>query len=305
MRIAAIVAILVASTVLLSGCAKKAAEDDHSYVCKNATSTVTIDLEKYPEHHNATFNPASKCPGVKSSASNTTSLAPNKLPILKMKITDGTNVTNVTMLNGNLTFDATGSTDPDGTVTGIAVTVKDSNQTRTAALFDPVKKTFKPAHFKFDRPGVVNVTVAMVDDRAGFTINQTHVYVDQTTVLDPKTVNGFEPGGDSTTCSGPFNALVDTNFANEYDFTLVAGATFVEATATNGKITICAPGPGPSSAPGTPRSPEGSPSTTTDKGADLTPAKGVLSYFVEAYSTSPNQSIGVTVTVHYEPDTRS
>src|ERR1041385_8369195 len=90
MRFAAFVAVLVVSAFLVSGCSKKKEDDDHLYVCKSSTSTVTIDLEKYPEHHNATFNPATKCPGYKGtgSASNSTSLAPNVPPVLKLKIVD-------------------------------------------------------------------------------------------------------------------------------------------------------------------------------------------------------------------------
>src|ERR1051326_6714623 len=153
MRSAVFVAILVASAALLAGCSgkKEDANTSHLFLCKSSTSTVTLDLTKYPGYQNSTFNAASHCPGAHSSSNTTTSQAPNVLPVLVLAIKDaGGNKTNVTMLDGNLTFDATGSHDPDGQVTGIAVTVQDSNQTRTASLFDPVKKTFKAASFRFD-----------------------------------------------------------------------------------------------------------------------------------------------------------
>jgi hypothetical protein len=309
MRFAAFVAVLVVSAVLVSGCSKKKEDDDHLYVCKSSTSTVTIDLEKYPEHHNATFNPATKCPGYKGtgSASNSTSLAPNVPPVLKLKIVDaGGNATNVTMLNGNLTFDATGSKDPDGQVTGIAVTVQDSNQTRTGALFDPVKKTFKTATFKFDRAGIVNVTVAMVDDRAGFTVNKTHVYVDQTVTTGQKTLTGTSPAvGTPTDCEGPAkNTLIDPAFSTDGAFPVVAGATWIEAKATpNGKLAICAPtGSGEDGKPGSAISDAGA-EVRTAKGAAIPTPAGIKTYYVEIYSTSANQAVGAVVTVHYEPDT--
>lgn len=310
MRSAALVAILVASAALLAGCSSKSNDATHVFVCKNSTSTVTIDLTKFPGYQNSTFSAASHCPGAAHSATNTTSQAPNVLPILQLAIKDkGGNKTNVTMLDGNLTFDATGSHDPDGTVTGIAVTVQDSNQTRTAALFDPVKKAFKTATFKFDRPGVVNVTVAMVDDRAGFTINQTHVYVDQTQVFPPFGLTFPDPADKPTDCQGPSSKnagspLGDSQFSYEFLFNVVAGATKVDATATvsSARIAICTPHPA-GGGPGTPVSAEATGSVSTDPGVALPPPKGVSDYFVETFlgNSDPHESVGMTVVVHYEP----
>jgi hypothetical protein len=299
MRSAAIVAILVTSAALMAGCSGKGKEDDHSYTCPNGT---TIDLEKYPDHHNSTFSAASHCPhSGTTSHSNSTSLPPNQLPMLHLKISDGGNVTNVTMLNGNLTFDAAGSMDPDGSVTGIAVTIQDSNTTRTAALFDPAKKTFKTATFKFDRPGVVNVTVAMVDDRAGFTVNQTHVYVDQLQTGAGQTVQlpGGSPTGDECNIN---NAIVGAQFYKEYSFNLVNGATLIEAIATGTSegapagdisLTICSPEHVALGEPGNP---------TVTTGGPFPAPTGIASYYVGiTISGGATTNVVPTVLVHYEP----
>lgn len=300
MRSAVLVALLVTSAAMLAGCSKKD-DDDHSYSCPNGT---TIDLEKYPDHHNATFNAASHCPGYTTSKSNSTSLPPNQLPILKLKVTDGKNETKIALLNGNLTFDAAGSSDPDGSVTGIAVTIQDSNTTRTAALFDPAKKTFKTATFRFDRPGVVNVTVAMVDDRAGFTVNQTHVYVDQVFLPPAQSLQAPNPDpiGATTPACGGFNPLIDAQYYKPFDFPVVAGATWVEATATSeALLTICSPDDAA-------LSPEKVNPVQTTPATPLPPPAGIDSYYVSAYlDTGPNAQVSVqpTITIHYEPDTRS
>jgi hypothetical protein len=307
MRSAVLVAILVTSAALLAGCSGKKEDDDHAFTCPNGT---TLDLEKFPDHHNATFNPVSHCPHASTSASNSTSLAPNQLPILKLKVTDGKNETPVTMLNGNLTFDASGSSDPDGQVTGIAVTVQDSNTTRTAALFDPAKKTFKPATFKFDRPGVVNVTVAMVDDRAGFTVNQTHVYVNHLQMKEGAVIHlpsnggaapaGMDPCKGATGDAGSEGAIVDANYFKSIDFDLFAGATRVDVTADAGEaahLTIC--NPAKDTALGS-----GDGTATTDPGVALPPPTGIASYSVGVYSNDePEMSTAMTVLVHYEPQT--
>jgi len=306
MRSAAFVAILVATAALLAGCSSSKKDTELLYTCP-ATGTVTAHVTISGSAHpsvNTTAGLAKFCPGARS-ATNSTSLAPNILPVLTLVIRDqGGNKTNVTMLDGNLTFDATGSHDPDGQVTGIAVTVQDSNQTRTAALFDPVKKAFKPATFKFDRPGKVNVTVAMVDDRAGFTINQTHVYVDQSQDLGS---HNFQAGDLSKAgndgCAG-FDKIPGQTATNEllsYQFSIasVPGLTQIVASWTgDADGIICDPS-------GNPVSPGGaSPQTTT--GA-LPPPQGINGYTLVVYSTGgptpPATANTVTASsvVHYEP----
>jgi hypothetical protein len=300
MRSSVFVAFLVTSAALLAGCSGNGDDDhrEHTYTCPNGT---TIDLTKFPDHDNATFNPASKCPRGTTTATNTTSLPPNRLPDLVLKITDGSNETQVTMLGGNLTFDASGSSDPDGQITGIAVTVQDSNNTRTATLYDAGRKQFQPATFRFDRPGVVNVTVAMVDDRAGFTINQTNVYVDHLQTPTPATIALPDPGA-MEACGGT-DDLVEAPFYKEFGFTLSPGATWIEASATpeTAILTICAP-KAEGADTSTAISESGNP-VVSNEGVALPPAPGITSYYIGATIApgEPQQEVAVTVIVHYGP----
>lgn len=304
MRSAVFVAILVSTSALLAGCSDKKDDHEDSYTCPNGT---VLDLEDFPEHHNSTFNPLSKCPKTSGSGtgSGSASQAPNQLPVLKLNVTDmGGNVTNVTVLDGNLTFDATGSSDPDGQITGIAVSVTDSNTTRTASLFDAVTKTFKNATFNFDRPGIVNVTVAMVDDRAGFTVNQTKVYVNHPQVL-PTQMIGLPGGGEFAVCTGSGEALLDEFYRKEFSFTVGAGATLATATATPAStlITICTPDADPltNGCQCEMASPTAPGETTTN--IPLVTPVGVGSYKVWATLPAgvPNVTVAMTVLVHYEP----
>lgn len=285
---------MLSIAVLLAGCAGGNGDhEDETYTCPNGT---VLNLEDFPEHHNATFNPASKCPGGGSgSATTTTTQAPNIPPVLVVKTFDSMgNETKVTLLGGNLTFSAEGSTDPDGQISGIAVTVTDSNTTRTASLYDAVSGQFKSATFMFDRPGVVNVTVAMVDDRAGFTINQTNVYVNHMQTLGPDQY--ILAGGNNiptnSACNGG-DPLVNAQYYKSKDFTVHAGVTYIEATASGGRITICDPADTPVSNSGT--------SVVTNEGEELPAPQGIESYSVSVFSTAPYSTISIEVLVHYEP----
>src|SRR5688572_529771 len=119
------VAILLSTAVLLAGCSG-GGEDDLHYTCPGGAE---VHGEDHPDA-NTTTDLAKFCPGstTSGSRSNTTSQAPNVLPTLLLTITDDNGTeTPVTLKGGNLTFDAAGSTDSDGSIAGIAVTVTDSN----------------------------------------------------------------------------------------------------------------------------------------------------------------------------------
>ncbi|HUR24426.1 MAG TPA: hypothetical protein VM327_00235 [Candidatus Thermoplasmatota archaeon] len=303
MRSVVPVAILVLTSILMAGCAKDGGEEHLHYVCANGTE---VHEDAHPEANATKAEDLAKfCPksSTSGSKSNTTSQAPNVMPTLVLNITDdGGNVTPVTMLDGNLTFSAVGSKDADGTIAGIAVTVTDSNTTRTATLYDAAKKEFKDATFKFDRPGVVNVTVAMVDDRAGFSVNQTHVYVDHLQVLAPSKIQVPFGGGDSDICKGGPHALVEASWWKSYSFVVAGNASWIEATATAGEIAICSAAPQGereqlSDTTGT--------EVSTPPGTPLPPPVGINSYQIGAFGDEPSQEVGATVLVHYEPDTRA
>lgn len=302
MRSVVPVAILVLSSLLLAGCSGGDGDEELHYVCANGTE---IHADDHPEANATKAEDLAKfCPksSTSGSQSNTTSQAPNVPPVLVLNITDfGGNATNVVMLDGNLTFSAVGSSDSDGTIAGIAVTVTDSNTTRTATLYDAGKKEFKSATFTFDRPGVVNVTVAMVDDRAGFTVNQTHVYVNHEQVVGGANIHGPTPLP-VTECDGS-DPLLFSAFFKEYSFTVVANASFIEAVATDGSITICGPHPAEGE-PGEVLSNTGT-EVITNPGVALPVPVGVQSYYLGATAGAPNTAVTATVIVHYEPDTRA
>jgi hypothetical protein len=305
MRVAVSVAILVSASFLLAGCSKSGEGDELHYQCPGG---VEIHQDDHPSA-NTTTDLAKFCPrsSTSGSKSNSTTSAPNKLPTLVLKITDMDGAESpVTLLDGNLTFDATGSTDSDGSIAGIAVTVTDSNTTRTGTLYDAAKKQFNKVTFRFDRAGVVNVTVAMVDDRAGFTVNQTHVYVNTEQHVGVSTVN-FPMGNQLPTgadeCDGG-DPLVDAQYFTPVSFDVSAGATRIDATSVSpdAVLTICKP---EGESAHTPVSPQATHEVTTDPGVELPAPIGIAHYQVGVYNggTSPQMPNAMVVVVHYEPQT--
>lgn len=309
-------ALLVAALVFvaaLAGCSGKKgdAEDFLTHTCTDGKVISEEDYEGVLAD-NATDSDVINFLKTKCKASgtgtktNSTSLAPNKLPILVLNVTDfAGNATKVTMLNGNLTFSAAGSSDPDGHVTAIAISVTDSNTTRTKALYDGAKKQFTPAMFSFDRPGIVNVTVAMVDDRAGFNNSVFQVYVNHPQVLvgGVLAVPGHQAPAGAHACQGASSTplggsgpIVHAQYYTEKSFTVVAGASFVEADPdASTRITICDPA-------GTAISPEKSADPVqTNPDVVLTPPPSTDNYYIGFYGTTANANVGALVVVHYEP----
>jgi hypothetical protein len=301
MRSAVSVAILVSASFLLAGCSGDKGKEDFHYVCANG-------LEIHGDDHptaNSTADLAKYCPKSSTSGSktNTTSQAPNVLPTLVLTVTDDNGTpTPVTLLDGNLTFSAVGSTDSDGSIAGIAVTVTDSNTTRTATLYDAAKKEFKDATFSFDRAGPVNVTVAMVDDRAGFVVNQTKVYVNQLVTKSGGAIqlpSGGQalPGMDA--CEGGDN-LVEAPYFKTVSIDVVPGATRIDVTAGSGGddalMTICA-------ADFTRLSDEKvAGMVSTLPGVVIPTPSGTTFNFVGVYSdTAQGMDTDVSILVHYEP----
>lgn len=306
--------LLVAAIVLiaaLAGCSgKKGGHDELHYTCPDGTVIHGDDYEGVLENITTDFL-KTKCPkaGGVGSKTNTTNSAPNVLPVLKLNITDaGGNATNVTLKDGNLTFDATGSFDPDGVLSAIAISVKDSNQTRTKPLYDLASKKFSPATFKFDRVGPVNVSIAMVDDRAGFNTTTLQVFVNEMQHLggDDIVGGGGSGGPAADACkgasgvSGPLGGTIfDSYYFKAPGFNVVAGAQFIEAIpGSNNLVTICDPAGNAISSPV--RSDAPVTSTNTEP---LAPPPATDSYYIGIYAKpSPGQvETSVDVIIHYEP----
>ena len=297
--------VFVATVVLvaaLAGCSGKKDDKDFHVDCPDGTELHSEDFTDV----NTTADLLKKCSGSSSSgsrSSTSTATGPNVLPVLTLTVTDdGGNATNVTMVNGNLTFSAAGSKDPDGNITGIAVSVKDSNTTRTGTLFDAATKTFKSATFKFDRQGVVNVTIAMVDDRAGFNVSTSKVYVNSLQVLTPGTIQVPIAASESDPCDPTVgDDLLNANMYKRPTFQVAPNASFVTAKLTGGagEIGVCSP----------PDTPDGYGTLISNTGTDvITNADHVfvmppatLNYGVGVFGSSPNTTPIIEVVVHYEP----
>lgn len=309
MRVALLVASLIAVSTV-AGCFGGGGDDDHDHLTYTCTGGKVIDAEDYADHENLTLDDLmAKCPGSTTTRTTTTSTpsAPNVLPTVSLKVMDdGGNETLVTLVDGNLTFDASNSTDSDGNITGVAVSVTDANQTRTASLFDPVSKTFKTATFKFDRPGVVNVTLAVVDDRAGFVTNVSNVYVNEmvntpaNAIQSPQAdLAGNSPMHDPCTgAEGPLGSshtIADANYYQTVTIPVQANATFIVATSTEDVVmTICSPD-------GTPVSPELVDGTVTSDQPLPLPADATKNYQLAFYATLVPATTAAVVVVHYEP----
>lgn len=231
---------------------------------------------------------------------------PNVPPTVALVVfDDGGNETRAVMLGGNLTFDASGSMDSDGAIDQAAVTVTDSNQTRTATLFSNGK--FTPATFNFDRPGVVNVTLSVIDD-AGEIVN----LLTQVFVSHPQFGKSHQfktpapPTLEADSCDGtgadPYSSLGDSTYYKQFKFDVLEGATYVVAKVAGGSaaIAIC--------------DPEGN--AISDVGTEVTTLDGTnftqsIAYFVSAVSgtwvpvdTSPsaedlNNAVIIDIIVYY------
>jgi hypothetical protein len=312
-------ALLVAAVVFvaaLAGCSGKKGDDDHdhlTYTCSNGKVISEEDYEDVLENVTVDFL-KTKCPknggtGTGNTTGGTT-LAPNKLPVLMMNVTDfGGNATMVTLLNGNLTFSAAGSSDPDGMITAIAISVTDSNTTRTKSLYNAATKSFTPANFKFDRAGRVNVSVQMVDDRAGFNGSVFQVYVNQQQTLGNSQLSG-PPGGPADSevtdpCRGAqggdlgaSGAIIDGAYFKLATINTAQAPSFIEAVpGEDTLVTICDPDGNAISSP----TKSSDPVITNNEEPLPMPASGIKNYGVGLYAGSAQVTVTVLVTVHYEP----
>jgi hypothetical protein len=267
-----------------------------------------LQLEDIPGHDNDTFNPADFCPDGPGGGPDDNE-TPNLPPQFNLTVTnaeDGTE-TNVVMLDGSFTFMANGSVDPDGTIEGAAVTVVDSNTTRTKPLWEngvPV-----PATFKMDRTGVVNVTASMVDNFGNFTFVEMQVYVntDQTGSQTPHAFHPTHDSCDPDVAGGGSGTGAITNamsFAPQFD--VEWGAQWIEVTlnvAARGQVMaiLCSPTGTELGSQLTP-TPGANPTTTpfeSNPDADLSEVSG--GYYILIVNRTPETATTAHVIVHYDP----
>ncbi|MFO1534327.1 MAG: hypothetical protein ABR586_01545 [Thermoplasmatota archaeon] len=279
MRGLALVALLLVGALALSGCSSKSDSSSSTSSSKSGTRTGT---------------------GGTGVQTNTTTQAPNVPPIVKLASTDtnGT-ATNVTMVGGSLTFSAVGSSDPDGDgLSAVAIVAQDANRTFPPGVLFAAGK-YTSVTYKFDRPGVVNVTVSGIDVRGDLTTLKSQVYVDETFSVLSKTLEAPAPTSSATDCKGPTgNAITDAFVYDLKPFSVQKGVQSIVATHASGKGTFAICGPD-----GTAVSGEGSDDTPAETTAALAAPTGLQTYNVGFMvdASAPHSAVGVTVVVHYEP----
>lgn len=241
------------------------------------------------------------CGPCKPVCSSTSSRPPNDPPVLVVTLS-----ANVTFLGGNITVDANGTTDPDDGLAQIAVGVTTANGTMDPQ-FLYFAGSFRTARFNLTHAGPGNVTVVAQDRRGDTTIQTLPLFVNSRQTVSNVgpmrlAVPSLAPTDETspTKCTGPTGqnaADGETSFAGT--FHVAARATHVVATVTGGSamIALCSP-------EGVAISGAATDSVTSTKGTAFSAQAGTSAYYVQAYSTAPNQAAGavtIDVVVHYEP----
>ncbi|HUR26241.1 MAG TPA: hypothetical protein VM327_09545 [Candidatus Thermoplasmatota archaeon] len=287
MRGLTLVALLMVGALVLSGCSSKSDSTTSASGSKTGTGT---------KGTNGTV------------VTNTTTQAPNVPPLVVVHSTNATGVpTNVTFVNGALTFSAAGSSDPDGDgLSAVAIVAQDSNRTYPPGVLFAAGK-FTSVTYKFDRPGVVNVTVSGIDVRGDLTTVKVQVFVDEKITVTSQSINVLSTGGipsAATDCVGPGSSspagsggsVLDATSFDHQPFNVAKGAQYIVAThvSGDGKFAICGPD-------GKAASKEGDKSTPAEADGPLATPKGLESYQMGFVANGPGEKVVVTVIVHYEP----
>jgi hypothetical protein len=188
----------------------------------------------------------------------------------------------------------------------VHVTATDSNGTTQVGILY-ADGAFTPVSFKFTHAGPVNVTAIAVDSHSAIAVNMTKAYVDQvTTIPSPAAMNLAIPTAQTQvkpdSCKTPSGQAaasgLDAQMSYKATFPVLAGAKYVVVAVTgSANVAICDPA-------GVAISAAGTKTVTSNKNTVFTVPTATAPYYVEVYSTAPNQAAGVVkvdVTVHYEP----
>lgn len=286
-------ALVALMSVSLSGClgfGDDADEDDHG------------DDHDHCDPSDAANYTAEECPGHQPPADQNETPepeVPNQLPdaVLNMTGPDGPlNGTSYVLPGANVTFSAAASSDPDGQVALVGLTVTDANGTRTAQLFQD--GAFVDATFSFTSVGPVNVTVRVLDDEGEGVIRVASFAVNDL-ITKTESFSAAAPTGSADACEAPSGTppLVTNNFAARSTFSVQRGAQWIEAAVTGGsaQIAICSP-------EGEAMSGAGTEVETEDDGNSTLPVNA--QYYVMVLSKgATGGEVTIDVLVHYEPKT--
>lgn len=294
MRAMLVLSLCVLLSAVLAGCS---GSSDTSSTPATSTHPVTT-----PPHPTGTGLPPSN------------STVPNKPPVAVLKVTNGSNATRVVMAGGKLTFDGSGSSDPDGKLVNAAIQVVQANQTLSTG---PVQSLYEsgawtPATFNLTFAGPALVIFNVLDDQGAVTTNVSKVYVDKAgalfnhsfsvdaqvgTLNTPSTCKGASGNSAAGGTLGGSNQLVDQQYFITDSVTIPANVTYVtgQVAAGSADIVFC-------NAASEALSNDGSTFTTT-AGKAIPPGS---SYFIGIYSTGPtppasSNAVSVGYTLHFEP----
>lgn len=228
------------------------------------------------------------CPDVQTQTANLPPVA-----ALVMTADDGAvqNGTTYIVAGQNVTFSAAGSSD-DGSVQLAALTVRDSNGTRTVQLYDG---GFQDATLAFPHEGPANVTLRVLDDDGEVDLVETMLYVNRVHSLSIA-VDAFMPaGGDAGACDFPSDPpLLWQRAMSHARFVVNSGAQWLSAEMTggSGEFALC----DPDSEPLTEAS-----STTAETERGAGPMRSSPQYSLFGVATGSGGPLTFDVMVHYEP----
>lgn len=227
---------------------------------------------------------------------------PNQLPNATLTMTDDTgrvlDASTFILAGSNITFSALGSSDPDGTIAAVGLSIKDGSGERTAQLF--ANGTFVNVTLAFDAAGPVNVTVSVLDNAGEGVIRTARTAVNEI-LLDTLTFEGPAPSGSADACEAPgassgVPGLVTNNYALKSLFSVPVQSQWISAKITDGsgEIAICSPGD-----PGTALSEAGTDVATADEANATLEVSGQYYIMVLSKSNSGGE-VAIETMVHFE-----
>jgi len=221
---------------------------------------------------------------------------PNVAPVAALLMTadDGTvqNGTTYIRTGQNVTFSAAGSSD-DGAIQLAALTVRDSNGTRTVQLYDG---GFQDVTLPFAHEGPVNVTLRVLDDAGEVDLVESMLYVNRLHSLTIAVDAALPAGHSADACDFPDDtaSVVWQPFMDRTKFIVNSGARWISAEMTggSGEYALCDPGHAALTE-------ASSGAVETERtGAPLVPSP---QYAVFGVSTGGADDLTFDVMVHYEP----